>query len=198
MKYEAMVVGVSAGGVEALNLLLPCLPSKLPIPVMVVLHIGKFSVESLIAQLNNKCKIVVKEADSGEKILTGHVYFAPPNYHLLVECNRTFSLAVGEFVKYSRPSIDVLFESAADIYREKLIGVILTGANSDGAQGMKAVNKFEGYTIAQDPKDAFIGEMPGAAIAQSKMNKIYTLNKLTMFFKVLDKFVIAGNESLLP
>ncbi len=195
MKYEAMVVGVSAGGVEALNLLLPCLPAKLPIPVMVVLHIGRFSIEALISQLNKKSPVEIKEADSGEKILPGHVYFAPPNYHLLVECNKTFSLTVGELVKFSRPSIDILFESAADFYREKLIGIVLTGANSDGAQGMKTINKNGGYTIAQEPKTAVNGEMPGAAIALSTMNRIVPLQEIALFFSSLDKFVLTGNKS---
>jgi two-component system, chemotaxis family, protein-glutamate methylesterase/glutaminase len=189
MKYEAMVIGVSAGGVDALNKILPQLPSSLSIPVFVVMHIGKFSIAHFVRQLNTISKVKVLEANSGEKILAGQVYFAPPNYHLLVECNKTLSLCLDDLINFSRPSIDILFESAADIYREKLIGVLLTGANNDGAIGMKRIKEYRGLTIVQDPTDAFIGEMPRSAMALSPIDLIYSLEEIGNFFHRINEVI---------
>ncbi|WP_299579454.1 chemotaxis protein CheB [uncultured Sunxiuqinia sp.] len=162
--YKAIVVGTSYGGLEALKLILPQLPEDFPLPVIVVLHIGEHKNDTFIRLLNELCTLQVKEAESKEPVLPGHIYFAPPNYHLLVEDDRTFSLSTDEKLNYSRPSIDILFESAAWAYQHELIGLILTGANSDGAEGLKTIKSFGGKTIVQDPCHAIAPIMPRFAL----------------------------------
>src|SRR4051812_22636449 len=124
MRYEAVVIGVSLGGLDALNFLLPALPVDFKLPVMIVQHIGISSDGFWIENLNGMSRLHVKEADEKEAVEKGTVYIAPPNYHLLVETDRTLSLSTDQRVNYARPSIDVLFESAAVAYGNKLIGVI--------------------------------------------------------------------------
>lgn len=162
--YKAIVIGTSFGGHEALKLILPQLEKGFPLPVIIVLHIGDHNNDSFINHLNDVCKLVVKEAEGNEPILPGTIYFSPPNYHLLVEDNFTFSLSTDEKLNYSRPSIDILFESAAWVYKKDLIGVVLTGANSDGAEGLKIIKGLGGKTICQNPCSALSPAMPRAAI----------------------------------
>lgn len=161
--YKAIVIGTSYGGPEALKLILPRLDKGFPLPVLIVLHIGDYSNDTFIDYLNSVCPLQVKEAEGNEPIRPGVIYFAPPNYHLQVENNFTFSLSTAQKVNYSRPSIDVLFESAAWVYGKSLIGVILTGANSDGAHGLKAVQNSGGKTIIQNPCSSLSPAMPRAA-----------------------------------
>jgi two-component system, chemotaxis family, protein-glutamate methylesterase/glutaminase len=134
--YEAIVIGTSAGGLHAVSSILPVLPGEYPLPIIIVQHRAKDSKELLEDVLQYKTKLKVKQIDEKERIGAGFVYLAPPDYHLLIEKDRTFSLSADPPVMYSRPSIDVLFESAAIVYREKLVAIILTGANHDGAKGM--------------------------------------------------------------
>ncbi|HEY3369307.1 MAG TPA: chemotaxis protein CheB [Prolixibacteraceae bacterium] len=166
--YKAIVIGTSYGGLEALKLILPSLDETFPLPIIIVLHIGNHSNDTFIEYLNSICKLQVKEAEGNETIRGGVIYFAPPNYHLQVENNFTFSLSTAEKVNFSRPSIDVLFESAAWVYAENLIGVILTGANSDGANGLKIIKDTGGTTIVQNPCSALSPAMPRAALKISK------------------------------
>jgi two-component system, chemotaxis family, protein-glutamate methylesterase/glutaminase len=162
---EAVVVGASAGAVDALSALLPTLPEDYPLPVMVVVHIPPER-NSLLADLfRAKCRVQVREADDKEPIVGGTVYFAPPDYHLLVELDRRLSLSSDEPVSFSRPSIDVLFESAAEAYGPALIGIVLSGANRDGARGLRAVLDAGGTALVQDPNLAQAREMPTAALA---------------------------------
>jgi len=165
MKYEAIVIGVSSGGMNALKFIFSVLPSGFSIPIIIVQHISAHSNNEWIELLNEKSNLIVKEADEKEKIESGKVYVAPANYHLLIETDKTFSLTIDEYVNYARPSIDVLFESAADAYREKLIGIMLTGSNNDGAKGIKRIKELGGMVIIQDPKTAESSTMPAAAIA---------------------------------
>jgi len=139
MQYEAIVIGVSSGGLNAMKIMFSHLPVDFKMPVIIVQHISPRSENQWIDLLNNKSKLSIKEVDEKEKIEPGMAYIAPPNYHLLVENDKTFSLTVDERVNYARPSIDVLFESAADAYKNKLIGVILTGSNNDGTNGLKRI-----------------------------------------------------------
>ena len=132
---EAVVIGASAGALEALSSLLPALPSDYRLPILIVVHLPPDKTSLLAELLRARCAIRVREAEDKEPIEPGVVYFAPPDYHLLVEQDRRLSLSDDEPVLFSRPSIDVLFESAADAYGGGLIGVVLTGANSDGANG---------------------------------------------------------------
>ncbi len=164
MKHKAIVIGTSHGGLEALRLILPQFEKGFPLPVLVVLHIGGHNIDIFVEHLNECCQLEVKEAEYNETILPGFIYFAPPNYHLQVESDFTFSLSTAEKLNFSRPSIDVLFESAAWAYTSGLIGVILTGANSDGANGLKVIKDLGGVTIVQDPVTAVSPVMPSVAI----------------------------------
>ena len=138
--FQLVVIGVSAGGMKALPAVLASLPSDFPVPVAVVQHLSPDGHNSyFINYLNQRLSVVVKEADEKEAVELGHVYIAPPNYHLLIENDRTFALSVDKKVNYSRPSIDVLFETASEVYGSSLIGVVLTGARSDGAKGLKKI-----------------------------------------------------------
>ena len=130
-----------------------------------------------------KCRILVREANDKQAIMGGVVYFAPPDYHLLVESDRHFSLSVDEPVMYSRPSIDVLFESAADAYGAGLIGVILTGANSDGAIGLSSIMQAGGVGIVQDPNQAQASAMPEAAMRLSPSAKTMSLIEITQYLE---------------
>jgi two-component system, chemotaxis family, protein-glutamate methylesterase/glutaminase len=177
-EYKAVVIGVSAGGSKALQHILPRLPSDFPLPIIIVQHISPDSDGFFISHLNSMCKIRVEEAVEKQKALAGTAYFAPPNYHLLIEEDGSFSLSVSERVNFARPSIDVLFESAACAYCPGLIGVILTGANNDGAFGLKKIKELGGFTIVQDPATAEVDSMPKAAIAQSKVDKILSLSEI--------------------
>lgn len=184
MKYEAVVVGASAGGMEALKTILTALPDSFPIPLVIVQHTSPQSDNYLIRYLNKLCPLNVKEADEKESILSGNVYIAPPNYHLLVERNKTLSLTVEPKISYSRPSIDVLFQSAAEAYTDKLIGIILTGANSDGSTGLKRIKELGGLTIVQEPKSAEVSVMPAAAI--NVVNVDYILNLSEISYKLIE------------
>jgi two-component system chemotaxis response regulator CheB len=161
---EAIVIGASAGALETLSLLLPALPRGYPWPLISVVHLPPDKNSVLAELLRAKCHVDVREAEDKEPICGGTVYFAPPDYHLLVEADRRLSLSSEEAVQYSRPSIDVLFESAADAYGAGLVGVILTGANSDGARGLKAVVDAGGAAIVQRPDQARASAMPQAAL----------------------------------
>jgi two-component system chemotaxis response regulator CheB len=180
-KYQAIAIGASAGGLHALTFLLEQLPADYPIPVIVSQHRAKDQKELLEEVLQHKCKIRIKQADEKEKIESGFAYIAPPAYHLLVERDGTFSLSSDEHVSFSRPSIDVLFESAAEVFREKLIAVILTGANNDGANGISVVKKYGGLTIAQSPREAQYPYMPQAAINYGGVENILTLKEIQHF-----------------
>lgn len=177
-KIKAVVVGASAGGLYALKKLLPALPATFPCPVLVVQHMSPHSDNYMTRMLNDLSRLTVKEADEKEIITPGKVYVAPPDYHLLVEADYSLSLSVEEKVNYSRPSIDVLFETAADVYGSHLMGIILTGANVDGANGLLAVKEKGGFTIVQHPDDAESPAMPKAAIERAKPHKILTLDKI--------------------
>ncbi len=180
-KYKAIVLGASAGGLHALSFLLKQLPPGYPIPLLIVQHRSKDQRDLFEEVLQNKCKIKIKQADEKEMIQEGCVYTAPPDYHLLVENDRTFSLSADDLVLYSRPSIDVLFESAAVVYRDKLIGIILTGANSDGASGISMIKKYGGLTIAQSPAEAEFPFMPNASIQTQSIQHIWTLLEIQQF-----------------
>jgi len=190
MNYEAIVIGTSSGGMNALKFLFSSLPVDFSIPIIIVQHISPRSDNQWIKLLNINSKLYLKEADEKEKIEHGKVYIAPPNYHLMIERNKTFSLTIDERVNYSRPSIDVLFESAAEAYKNKLIGVILTGSNNDGTNGIKRIQECGGLTIAQDPETAESSYMPASAIAINQPDYILSLEEITALLIKLDKPII--------
>ena len=188
MQYEAIVIGVSSGGMNALKFIFSTLPAGFSIPIIIVQHIGARSDNEWIKLLNEKSNLTIKEADEKEKIAcpteqsigreTGKVYIAPANYHLLIEKDRTFSLTIDELVNFARPSIDVLFESAAEAYKNKLIGIVLTGSNNDGAKGIKRIKEYGGLAIVQDPETAESPTMPASAIAVIEPDYILSLEKI--------------------
>jgi two-component system, chemotaxis family, protein-glutamate methylesterase/glutaminase len=178
MRYNAVVIGASSGGIDAIINILMSLKEGFPVPIVIVQHLSPKSDGYIIEYLNKLSRINVKEAEEKEGILQGNVYIAPPNYHLLIERDRTLSLTVEPKVNYSRPAIDVLFESAADAYNNKLIGIILTGANSDGSKGLKRIKELGGITIVQDPKNAEVDTMPMAAIDVTEVDYILPLNEI--------------------
>ena len=180
---RAIVIGASAGAVEALLTLLPGLPADYKLPIMIVVHIPPRR-ESLIAELmRSRCRVPVREAEDKEILEPGTVYFAPPDYHLLVEADGRLSLSIEEAVHFSRPSIDVLFESAADAYGTGLLGVVLSGANSDGARGLAAIAREGGVTVVQRPQEAQAAAMPEAAIAACPNAMVMSLREIASFLE---------------
>ncbi len=177
-KIEAIVIGVSSGGMSALKLLFSMLPSTFKIPIIIVQHIGARSENQWIKLLNEKSKLRFKEADEKESICGGYVYIAPANYHLLIENNKTFSLTIDERVNFARPSIDVLFESAAIVYGDSLIGIVLTGSNNDGTKGIKLIHELGGITIIQDPQTAESPYMPNSAMEAIQADYVVSLEKI--------------------
>jgi two-component system chemotaxis response regulator CheB len=176
--FEAVVIGSSAGGIQALSTVLSALPKEFPLPIIVVQHLHPDSGTYLAQIFANKCPLKIKQADEKESIKKGFVYLAPPNYHLLIENDRTFSLSIDAHVHYARPSVDVLFETAIYAYRNKLISIILTGANGDGSLGVKKIKQVGGYIIVQDPDTAEADAMPCAAIAATNVDKILPLKQI--------------------
>lgn len=165
MPYQAVAIGVSSGGVQALKRLLGALPPDFPLPVLIVQHISPDAGGGMARLLDDLCAIRVKEADEQDAIEPATVYLAPPNYHLLVESGGFLALSADPPVSYARPSVDVLFESAAAVFGAGLIGIVLTGANYDGARGVQAIKRRGGMVVVQDPEDAETPQMPQAALA---------------------------------
>lgn len=176
--FEAIVIGASAGGVEALGQLLQALPGRFPPALLVVLHQTPDRASLLPQLFARKCALPVKEADDKETIVPATVYLAPPDYHLLVEPGKTLALARTEPLHFSRPSIDVLFESAALAYRDRLLGIVLTGASADGAEGLRLVRACGGTAWVQEPGDASVQAMPAAALAQAGADLVLPLAAL--------------------
>jgi two-component system chemotaxis response regulator CheB len=174
-RYRLIVIGGSAGATGALTKLLPVFPAAYPLPIVVVQHLHPLQDRSFIEHFAGQCNLTVKEAGDKGVIKAGHIYFAPPNYHLLIEEDKSFSLSIDEKVNYTRPSIDVLFASAADAYGSRLIGVILTGANHDGAQGLRLIKSRGGLTIVQDPSTAESAYMPRAALEVTAVDYMLSL-----------------------
>jgi two-component system, chemotaxis family, protein-glutamate methylesterase/glutaminase len=175
---KAIAIGASAGAVEALLTILPDLPKDFSLPVFLVVHVPPDRRNVLAPLLEARCQITVKEAEDKEIVVGGVVYIAPSDYHMLVEEDFSISLSSDELVNFSRPAIDVLFESAADAFGPGLMGVILTGANQDGAAGLAAVAKNGGFAVVEDPAGASAPQMPGFALAACPTAKVVPLNQM--------------------
>ena len=184
-KFRAVVIGVSTGGLRALKILLGGLPADFPLPVLVVQHISAETGDGLARVLDELCPIRVKEADEQEEMRPGTVYLAPSNYHLLVESDGFLSLSADPPVSYARPSVDVLFTSAAAALGDSVIGVVLTGANFDGSQGLKAIKAAGGVAIVQDPADAEAPQMPLAALAATAVDHVISLAGMAALLRQL-------------
>ena len=184
MSFELVVIGASYGGLSALALLLPELSEDFSLPIVIVQHRKKDGDDGLCEYLGKRSRLPLIEPNDKEKIEPGHVYLAPRDYHLLLE-KSIFALSTESPVAYARPSIDVLFESAADIYHERVVGVILTGANRDGAQGLARIKSLGGLAVVQDPKSAESPVMPEAAINATAVDKILPLPGIAPFLNEL-------------
>jgi two-component system chemotaxis response regulator CheB len=184
-RIDAVVIGASAGGVEALSEILPALPASLRPALLIVLHLPRERPSLLVEIFANRCALPVREADDKEPVEPGTVYFAPPDYHMLVEKSRQIALSTDEPVHYSRPSIDVLFESAADVYTDRLLGIILTGANADGAAGLHAVHRAGGVTVVQRPDSAKAPLMVVSALQRNPADFVLSLPEIAALLKGL-------------
>lgn len=183
---HAVVIGASAGGVAALFQVLGTLPSAFAIPVLCVLHLPDDRHSQLAGVLQRRLHRPVCEARDKERISGGQIYVAGPGYHLSVERDLTLSLSQEEPVHFSRPAIDFLFISAADAYGDSLLGVLLTGANEDGARGLAYIKNNGGRTIVQDPRDAQVALMPEAALALHQPDHILTLSGIGQLLATLE------------
>ena len=181
LTYELIVIGASWGGLNAVGELLSGLPKRLGCAVVVAQHRRGDTPEGGLAELLGlRTRLPVADVEDKSPIEPGRVYLAPPNYHLLIE-KGYFSLSVDERVHYARPSVDVLFQSAADAYRERVIGVILTGSNEDGAAGLARIKALGGVAIVQDPRSAERDEMPRAALSATHADAVLPLEEIGPF-----------------
>jgi len=181
-RYQAIVIGISAGGMGTLKALLGALPKDFPLPILIVQHLSADSGDAMALFLDQLCAIHVKEADEGEQPAGGTVYLAPANYHLMVEPDGRLGLSADPPVNFSRPSVDVLFETAAQAFGERLIGVVLTGTGSDGSCGLKRIKNKGGVAVVQDPGDAAADAMPRHAMEAVPPDHLVTLSTLPQLF----------------
>lgn len=187
MTPRAIAIGASAGAISALGAILPSLPSGYPLPIFIVVHVPAATPSMLSDLFAPRCRLKTKEAEDKEPIEPGTIYFAAPDYHLLIEPNGCLSLSSDEPVLYSRPSIDVLLESAAATYRADLIGVVLSGANADGAAGLATVIACGGVGLVQAPETAEAAEMPRAALARNAQARALTLEAIAQELRSVTK-----------
>lgn len=187
-RIEAVVIGGSAGGVDALLQLLPALPAGYDLPVVCMLHLPPDRESRLAELFDERLPLPVREATDKGDIEAGTVYFAGPGYHLSVEQERTFSLSCEPPVHYARPAIDVLMESSADAWGPGLVGILLTGANHDGADGMAQIRARGGFTVVQDPADAQVGVMPMEAIRRCNPHLVLPLARIRTLLPMLENY----------
>jgi two-component system, chemotaxis family, protein-glutamate methylesterase/glutaminase len=188
-RVDAIVMGASAGGVEALMSLLPVLSASFDLPIFIVLHLPRGRPSILADIFARKCRLPVCEAQDKELVRPGTVYFAPPDYHLLIDEGPQLSLSADELVHHSRPSIDVLFDSAVDVYGPRLLGIVLTGANEDGAEGLAAIHDAGGITIIQQPESAQVKQMVISALNRNPTTQVLDLPGIAALLGTLDRAV---------
>jgi two-component system chemotaxis response regulator CheB len=181
-RFKAIAIGISTGGVGTLKALLGALPKDFPLPILIVQHLSPDSGDQMALFLDDLCAIHVKEADEQERPVGGTVYLAPANYHLMVEPDGRLGLSMDPPVNFSRPSVDVLFETAADAFGAGLIGVVLTGAGNDGSLGLKRIKDKGGVAVVQDPGDAAADSMPKHALMAVTADHVVTLSTLPQLF----------------
>lgn len=182
---EALVIGGSAGSLDVLLRVLPVLDEQLTFPIIIVIH-RKHGSDSLLPDLlSSRTRLKVKEVDEKESIVAGTIYVAPSDYHLLIEQDRTFSLDYSEKINYSRPAIDVTFQTAAEVYKSKLACLLLSGSNSDGVNGLKTVKIWGGLAMIQDPESAQVAYMPAQAKLHVNIDEILKIEKIGEFINSL-------------
>ncbi len=186
-RYKAIVIGGSAGSFQGITKILSNIPEDFQLPIVMCLHRLKHVRNGFTEALSIKSKKPVLEPHDKENIKKGMVYLAPANYHLSLELGNSFSLSTEEMINNSRPSIDVTLDSAAYVYKEKLVGILLSGANRDGALGMKRIKERGGLTIVQDPAECMIDTMPAAALEATSIDHVLKVDEIIRFLNELDK-----------
>ncbi|MCD0487376.1 chemotaxis protein CheB [Pedobacter sp. MC2016-14] len=182
---KALIIGGSAGSLDVLLKVLPALDPEIGFPVIIVVH-RKHGTDSLLPDLlSSRTSLKVKEVDEKEAIKAGTVYIAPSDYHLLIEQDHTFSLDYSEKINFSRPAIDVTFQTAAEVYKNKLACLLLSGSNSDGVEGLKSVKEWEGLAIVQDPESAQVPYMPEQAIKNVAIDAVLRIEAMAEFINLL-------------
>ncbi|MCF2443816.1 chemotaxis protein CheB [Dyadobacter sp. CY345] len=185
--FKAVVIGGSAGSLSVLFEMLPNLRTNLSVAIIIVLHRKNSGDSSLSSLLSTKTLIPTKEVEDKDPLIPGNIYLAPADYHLLIEKKRSFSLDSSEKINFSRPSIDVTFESAADVFGPKLVAILLSGANDDGTEGLIAVKRAGGFVVAQKPESAQMPYMPQHAIAKVDIDLVLDVEEISNFINSLVK-----------
>lgn len=186
-RYKAVVIGGSAGSFQGIVKLLSELPKDFPLPIIMCLHRLKHVRNGFTEALSLKSIKEVVEPYDKEAIKRGNVYLAPANYHLSIELGNYFSLSTEDMINNSRPSIDITLATASYVYRDKLIGILLSGANKDGAMGMKTIKDKGGMTIVQDPSECMIDTMPTAALKATTIDHVLKVEEIVQFLDALNK-----------
>lgn len=186
-RYKAVVIGGSAGSFQGITRILNNIPEDFPLPIIMCLHRLKHVRNGFVEALQIKSKKPVSEPDDKENIKRGRVYLAPANYHLSIELGHTFSLSTEEMINNSRPAIDITLATAAYVYKDKLVGILLSGANRDGALGMKRIKDRGGLTVVQDPADCMIETMPRSAMELTQIDHSLPLEGIIRFLNELDQ-----------
>jgi two-component system, chemotaxis family, protein-glutamate methylesterase/glutaminase len=186
-QYKAIVIGGSAGSFQVITKLLAALPQDFDLPIILCLHRLKHVRHGFVEALNIKSVKPLEEPNDKDSIKRGRIYLAPANYHLCLELGNYFSLSTEEMVNNSRPAIDITLETASYVYKNKLIGILLSGANKDGAWGMKKIKERGGFTIVQDPSDCMIDTMPTAAMKITEIDMVLKVDGLIKFFQDFNK-----------
>lgn len=185
--YKAVVIGGSAGSFQGVVKILSQLPKGFPLPIIMCLHRLKHVRNGFVEALSIKSVAQVTEPNDKEVIKKGSVYLAPANYHMSVELGNHFALSTEEMVNNSRPAIDITLSTCAFVYKEKLLGILLSGANKDGALGMKHIHERGGMTIVQEPAECMIDTMPKAALAVTQIDHVMRIDEIVEVLKELDK-----------
>ncbi len=185
MSYELVVIGASWGGLHAVRTVLDGLGDSANAAIVLAQHRGAAGGERLAPLLQRHTQLLVREAEDKDRLTPGSVYLAPPDYHTLIESDGTIALSTEAAVRHARPSIDVLFRSAAEAYRERCVGVVLTGANADGAEGLALIKRLGGVAVVQDPRTAERREMPSAALEATNADLVLPLEEIGFFLRGL-------------
>jgi two-component system chemotaxis response regulator CheB len=183
MNYKAVIIGGSAGSFQVVTKILSSLPKTFPIPVLLCLHRLKHVRSGFVEALSLKSNIPIEEPNDKDQLKPGRAYLAPANYHMYIELANRVALSTEDVVNHSRPSIDLSFITAANAYREKLIGIILSGANKDGAYGLKKVHDCGGITIVQDPNECEVKTMTTSALQLTKADFVYSTDQIIRFLQ---------------
>ncbi|MBC8987173.1 chemotaxis protein CheB [Pedobacter sp. N36a] len=184
-KCKAFIIGGSAGSLEVLLKVLPALDPSLSFPIVIVIH-RKHGADSLLpGLLSSRTAMPVKEVDEKEMMVPGSIYIAPSDYHLLIEMDCTFSLDYSEKVNYSRPAIDVTFQTAAEALKEELVCLLLSGSNADGVNGLATVKQWGGIAVIQDPDSAQVAYMPEQARKNVQIDRILRIEEIAAFINLL-------------